>query len=262
MSETQLAKVNNDSIQLRSYSDKLVRTITQPLISTESIENIKICLKKILVCVGAGQYNIPTKEEFFFLCSKFKEVFKKYSLLDIELAIDLVNEGEITHDLKLYDKPLSIVFLSELMRKYDTYKQTNEKYKRALIPQYELEAKSENDKFIIIKNALYDIWDSYMKGEDIKRRLRFYYYDTLIEYDELFKPSDESKWAAMRIATEQIEDEFKFNREIGRLKGKIISPDMRNKKEHIKDRAKELLMVKHFEELKEMGIDLELKKCH
>lgn len=76
---------------------------------------------RICILLGAGKNNIPGNTEADIFFPSFRTTFFDRTQEEIELAIMLVNRGNLEYSLTIYDKMLNVTFIGGLMRAYDKY---------------------------------------------------------------------------------------------------------------------------------------------
>lgn len=120
-------------------------------------------LQELLVLIGAGDSNIPEKPEIAYLAQTAPFVIGKWTLAEIRHAFFLAMKGEIEYNLNLYDKPLSIMYISNLMKVYAAYrgdaqfKATRNEPEAAIPP-------SDADRYKLMKDFALRSFDNHCKG--------------------------------------------------------------------------------------------------
>ena len=235
-------------------SNKFVEIVQSGKIIDDDIKSVKVFLKKIFVLLGIGETNMPTQMEFDFLAKKVRETFRMYTMKDIELAIDLVNEDKINYNLNLYDKPFSIPFLAGLMKKYKDYRNKNKDYLNALRPQDEAPEPSKEQIMEEMKAGVLELYENVKNNTATFDDYYWYYYNYLerdlgiikLTYQE---KQDILKWSEEYVLLKKKEEtnSFKFL-----MSGVLTDKDDKR----IKNTAKERALHLYLSELSGKGYEL------
>lgn len=225
--------------------------ITAPKIIDESLQNIAAHIKRIFMILGISGNNVPQDLEFDFLVRTYKLSFSQFTLKEIELAFKLAINLTIEYNLNLYDKMFSVVYVSDLMKRYTDYKRQSTEYQKSrveFIPE-----KSEAEIYAIMKTAALDSFTEYKKGNP--EYVKFYIYDWL-NRNEILVPTLERKKTAMIRAKEQIEAEL--NSKKGLIsRSRLIDLERMLLGEGVQiARAKELNLKEFFDDMIETGTEL------
>jgi len=125
MENSQIARLNNDLNNLTTGkltdAEKLIviSSVGQKTI-TATDDQIRKMLLRLFLKIGLKE--LPNEAEKQVLVDGVKKILKNYTVEDIENAFDAAMLGTIQFDLRLYDRTFCIVFLSDLMRVYESYR--------------------------------------------------------------------------------------------------------------------------------------------
>lgn len=260
---------------------QLLEALKSTHIKEEKSRQINEFLLKTYFLLGISETNRPKEKQQTLLIEAFKVEFAHYTLKEIDIAFSLARKGLLQKgkkilDLNLYDKPFSIQYVSELMVSYKEYRKTHSDYIHHKRLPEETEP-SKQEQYNVLKKGLYSLWHRFKGGEDIRADLGWYLYTTLYDYHDLFNPSIEAKFDAMKRCVDLLK--AKKAAQLSAKKNHIASMSVSNQEQRqdkarqqilfddipkvhtedeLKNKAKELLMWEFFKNLKELGDDLEL----
>lgn len=211
------------------------------------IEEVKAHLKRMWVLLGLNLSNYPEQVEFDYLSAKYREIYARYSIRDIELAVDLALNGSIDQKLNLYDKPFSPAFFSPLMIKFTEYRRQESRQQSAINE----EEKTAFEIWEIKADAVLNLWDKFAAGLTDIADFNWFNYNFLSHTCKILQPSKEQIQAAEIKAKSLLDIEVEA---INRHRKNMFIRTIREAAgtNSIKDKAKEIILFNYFTELQAM----------
>jgi len=236
-----------------TISDKItIARKDKKLIEAEFVE-VKAHIKRMMVLLGLSESNYPDTIELDYMTEKYKEIYYRYSIKDIELAIDMALNGTIDHNVNLYDRPFSPAFFSPLLIKYTEY--------RAQLSRQNTHTNKQNnepsnfEKWNIMENGVLNLWDKFKAGEAELDDFQWYYFNFLHRDCQVMTTTKSQFQVAQKKAKSLLDIEVKT---INQHRRQMLIRQIREAagENAINDKAKEILLFNYYSELKEMDANL------
>lgn len=244
---------NKIALIQESKKSQVLAVMQENKIRSETVKNISDHLKRLFIVLGLSERQIPNEIEYGILLNTYKTFFSEYSIKEIEYAIELSIKDKIQVELNLYDKPFSVVHISNIMKKYKAWRNENSDFKnnRALLaapPE-----KTPDEIWNIMAAAAIKSFNNYKEGnpENIKSHI----YDWLDE-NKIINISKELKWEAVKKAKGMLGNEAESKMDFPIYKYRSIVKMYSSESVEI-SRAKEILLKDYYNGLIEFEENLQ-----
>lgn len=232
---------------------------SQSTISSLSNTEVGVFISKILQLLGANDKNAP--EDMQFIIENIKSVFGKWTTDEIIYAFRLGLENKIhSINMNLYDKPLGLVFISNILNAYRTQLRspTMTEYNNKQIDKVELtpeQTEARNNEAII--RIIKQVW------EYDKETLQIFpdmFYELAFDYfwkTKKLRPTKEKQEKIKEQAEREVEKYRKLKSAQLLGQGKIYQAREAIKSEMgLTHFSKKIAVTEYFKECKDMDIEL------
>lgn len=211
-------------------------------------EELSQLFRRIMVLVGVSNQNVPTKIDADLLLDTAPAVIGKWTLQEVLLAFQMALKGEIEAELNLYDKPFSLMYVSNVLKAYDALRRDAlHKHNREIDLLPESKEPTLEERNALMRREALTCYARHCSGEANS----FDYHPALYDYLQrigavLFSPE------RIQRATEEAIRQIK----VEAVRGNGYTTDMRDalarlssKDTPVERKAKELLLREFFVEL-------------
>jgi hypothetical protein len=210
--------------------------------------------RRVIVLIGASGANVPTKIEANLLLESAPLVIGRWTTAEVVNAFTLAMRGEIEAELKLYDKPFSLLYVSNVMKVYEAYRnEALHKHGKEVGQLPERTAPTIEEQRAMMRQEALTCYDRHCRGE----ANAFNYHPPLFDY---LKEMGVICFSPQRIARAEVEAIGKVKAELmlgtfgGRLKELLDKCDKNNTQ--VQRKAKEMLLREFMTELQQGGNEL------
>lgn len=158
--------------QLKQKCDELNLAAKGTPMIDASDEEIRSVLHTIVIYVGATADQLPggtNKDKFYAL---LRRSMMNYTAEEINLAFELTMIGEYKAETNHFGRPISILYISNVVKAYSEYASTIRKRYYIQVSQEKEkiaeEVPSKGALFMAFKNGTIDNYEAYINGEGIR----------------------------------------------------------------------------------------------
>ena len=210
--------------------------------------------RRLMALVGAANANIPDKELADLLIETAPVVIGKWTTEEVINAFTLALAGEIDAELKLYDKPFSLLYVGNVMKVYETHKR--EALARWNREQGQLpEAKpTEQEITALMQRHAIQSYEAHCSGKGSWNTYNSALYDWLHRIGAIsFAPGriEAAEREAERIVRTEIVQDYGIGGEMRKLLDGLNAESSR-----VQSKAKELLLRGFFDDMQRGGNDI------
>lgn len=249
-----------EAIQIRESSGL---TVSQSLaveasqgqrISGCNREELAQMFRRLMVLIGASGVNVPTELEASLLIESAPIILGKWTTDDVITAFTLALKGDFEAELRLFDKPFSLMYVSGVMKAYDEFKREALYQHHKHQPELPTHVPTRAELDAQMRIEALECYRLHCEGRGNWSNYHPPLFDYLTRLNVvLFAPEriERAKVEAMRIIKSEAAITPQFTQTMQELLKKLTPEDSR-----VERKAKEMLLREFFEEFHAGGNQL------
>lgn len=249
-----------EAIQIRESSGL---TVSQSLaveasqgqrIASCNREELAQMFRRLMVLIGASGVNVPFEVEASLLIESAPIILGKWTTDDVITAFTLALKGEIEAELRLFDKPFSLMYVSGVMKAYDDFKREALYQHHKHQPELPVHVPTRAELDAKMRDEALECYRLHCEGRGNWSNYHPPLFDYLQRHGVLnFSPAriEKANKEAFAAVRSEIATTTPIGRSVSDLLKALLPEDSR-----VERKAKEMLLREFFEELHAGGNQL------